>query len=82
MAPMRRRKVARNSPKKRQSRDLCCKAAASGSLPSASITTRNEFMSVVAKLGFGQKDIEDLEAVFDSLPPYEAGKTKVSSSAP
>lgn len=39
-------------------------------------------MSVVAKLGFGQKDIEDLEAVFDSLPPYEAGKTKVSSSAP
>lgn len=39
-------------------------------------------MSVVAKLGFGQNVIEDLEAVFDTFPPYETGMTKASSSAP
>ena len=46
MASMRRRKVARNSPKKRQPRDLCCKAAASGSLPSASKQHGNELMKI------------------------------------
>lgn len=36
-------------------------------------------LTVVAKLGFSQKEIADLESVYDSLPSYEANK-KVASS--
>lgn len=42
----------------------------------------NGGLSVVGKLWFGQKEIEDLEAVFESLPPYEVGKTMANYGTP